>query len=308
MIEENKNNKASKKALGSQGLAVLMGAKTLNETQSNAVVQTLDINTLEVGAYQPREDFDFKALESLADSIRKHGILQPLVVRKKTHDGLYEIVAGERRFRAAKMAELKVVPVVIKDLSNEDTAVIGLIENLQREDLNSLEQAQGVKRLIEEFGLTHDDLGKVLGKSRSVITNLLRVLSLPYEMQQALRADKIQIGHAKVLAGLPENLSTKLFNKIIDEDLSVRNTESLAKELSIALKETEMTQTAAKIKQSNKLKFTDINDFKNLIEGLSTKDAVIKLQASSLDTGYLNIEYKDLTNLKSSLKNLLKNL
>ncbi len=185
----------------------------------------LSIDKISPSSFQPRHDFDEEALKSLSDSIRDKGVLQPLLVRP-SDGGRYELIAGERRWRAAQMAGLKEVPVVIKVLSDNEALEIALIENLQRENLSPIEEAEGLNRLMTEYQYTQELIGKTIGKSRSYITNVLRLLSLPEEVRQALSNNKISVGHARALVGC-EN-AVELARMVIKKGLSVRETEKLA--------------------------------------------------------------------------------
>lgn len=232
----NANNK--KFGLG-RGLEALLGDEDINldldsETAdvSNLVENTVfkseknkvKITEIVPCSFQPRTEFDREALESLAQSIKEKGVLQPLLVRKKNDK--YEIIAGERRWRAAQLAGLDEVPVIVKDLNDSETLEIALIENLQRENLSAIEEAEGLNRLMNEYEYTQEVIGKVIGKSRSYIANTLRLLGLPEEIKQLVKENKLSAGHARALIGC-EN-AVELANKIVKEGLSVRETEALA--------------------------------------------------------------------------------
>lgn len=186
--------------------------------------QTLPLSRIRSGKYQPREYFNESALQELADSIAKNGIMQPILVRKTAED-LYEIIAGERRWRAAKIAGFDEVPVIIRDASDEQTLELAIVENIQREDLHPLEEAAGYQRLMDEFGYTQENIAGTVNKSRSHIANLLRLLSLPAEIQEFFLANKISMGHARALIGA-ENAG-KIAEEIITRGLNVRQTEKL---------------------------------------------------------------------------------
>lgn len=198
-----------------------------HEVGAMAPESSLPISKIKPNPKQPRHSFDENALEELSDSIKQNGILQPLLVRKVGQS--YQIVAGERRYQAAKIAGLKELPVVIKDISDEDVFKLALIENLQRSDLTPIEEAQGYRQLIDENGLTQEQLGKALSKSRSAITNTLRLLDLPVEVQEMMGEGKLSAGHARAILAVPsEEGRIKLAQKVVAERLSVRQTESLA--------------------------------------------------------------------------------
>jgi ParB family chromosome partitioning protein len=211
-----------------RGLAALMGEAAVPTSVSAAGVQQLAVDLLEPSPYQPRQDMDEDALQELADSIAQRGILQPLLVRPKPNTpGQYQIIAGERRWRASQRAKLHEVPVLVRDLSDADAMAAGLVENLQRENLNAVEEAEGYRRLTEEFSLSHDKLGEAIGKSRSHITNVMRLLQLPPPVQALLREGQITTGHAKALLTHPD--PAKAANEVVRRGLSVRQTEALAK-------------------------------------------------------------------------------
>lgn len=200
-----------------------------SETADN--INMLDIHQLVVNSFQPRKTFDQESLLELADSIKVHGIIQPIIVNKTTEVDKYMIIAGERRWRAAKLANLIVVPAVIKDLSDKQILEIALIENIQRESLNVIEEAEGYKRLIEEFGFTQDGLSNVLGKSRSHIANYLRLNNLSDEVKDNVINCKITMGHARSLAALNHQTANKAVKVIINKNLNVRQTEKYIKQL-----------------------------------------------------------------------------
>jgi ParB family chromosome partitioning protein len=207
-----------------------LGGASPASTQKSAQ-QSLAIALLKPGKYQPRQAMNGQSLEELADSIRAQGIMQPLLVRplarSSTGSANYEIIAGERRFRAAQIAGLKEVPVLVRDVDDQAALAMALIENLQREDLTVLEEAQGIDRLIREFGLTHEQAAKAVGRSRSATTNLLRLLQLPAPVQQLLREQTIDAGHARALLPLPAMQQRALAQRIVVEGLSVREAERL---------------------------------------------------------------------------------
>ena len=214
-----------------RGLDALFGdendAFDLNQIVSDAddkkIVEYQNIGLLKPRSDQPRESFDEESLKDLTESIKQKGVLQPILVRQK--DGFLEIVAGERRYRAALKAGLESVPVIKKDLSDAEAFEIALIENIMRENLNPIEEAKGFERLINEYHYTHEDLAKSVGKSRSYITNAVRLLALPLSVQKMLGDKKLSAGHARTLVGLQN--AEDLAQKIISKDLSVRQTEDL---------------------------------------------------------------------------------
>ncbi len=208
-----------------QGINALIREDT-EEIKNENTVSTLKISQIEPNPNQPRKVFDIEKLQLLADSIQEHGIVQPIVV-KKNDNGFYTIIAGERRWRAARMAGLSDVPVVIKDYDEETVAEVSLIENLQREDLNPIEEALGYSRLIEEFKMTQDEVSKKVGKSRSAVTNSLRLLNLAPNVKKLVEQLEISAGHARALLAIDDmELQEKIAYQIIEKDLSVRQIEN----------------------------------------------------------------------------------
>lgn len=200
------------------------------EEEEKAGVQTMKINEVEPNRDQPRKNFDEDALLELSDSIKQFGVLQPLLVRKRKD--YYEIIAGERRWRAAKLAGVKEVPVIEKEYTDQEILEIGLIENIQRENLNPIEEAIAYKRLLEEFNLKQDEVAERVSKSRTAVTNSMRLLKLSDKVQQMIIDDMISTGHARALLAIDDpELQYTLANKIFDEKLSVRETEKLVKEI-----------------------------------------------------------------------------
>lgn len=214
-----------KKGLG-RGLEALLGEKQISVEGGSAVTR-LPLSVLQAGKYQPRQKMDLGPLQELAESIREQGIMQPLLVRAISA-GKYEIIAGERRFRAATLIGLTEVPVLVSLADDRGAAAMALIENMQREDLNPLEESQGLARLIEEFGFTHEQAAKSVGKSRSAITNLLRLSQLAKPVQAMLLAGAIDMGHARALLPLPGASQIALAQKIAAQGLSVREAERLS--------------------------------------------------------------------------------
>ena len=254
--------------------------KTEKEEKSTATGEILvKINEVEPNREQPRKDFDEDSLMELADSIKQFGILQPLIVQKKKD--YYEIIAGERRWRAAKLAGIKEVPIIIKDYSNQEIVEISLIENIQRENLNPIEEAMAYKRLLEEFNLKQDEVAERVSKSRTAVTNSMRLLKLSDRVQQMIVDDMISTGHARALLAIDdEEQQYMLANKIFDEKLSVRETEKLVKELKNPKKEVK------KAKQERMFVYNDLADhMKNII---GTK---VSVNPKANGKGKIEIEY-----------------
>ena len=225
------------KGLG-RGLEALLGPKVEEKVEQAQAVQaglpsTLPLTELVPGVYQPRTRMDEGALYELAESIKAQGIMQPILVRPLAQgEGEYEIIAGERRFRAAKIAGLDEVPVLVREVPDEAAAAMALIENIQREDLNPLEEAQGLQRLVGEFGLTHEQAAKAVGRSRSAASNLLRLLNLAQPVQTMLMAGDVDMGHARALLALDGAGQITAANQIVAKKMSVREAEALVKKLS----------------------------------------------------------------------------
>ena len=242
---------AKKKGLG-RGLDALLGEKNQPELAGSNVT-SLPLSALQAGKYQPRQQIKSEGLQELAESIREQGIMQPLLVREVA-PGKYEIIAGERRFRAAQLAGLSAVPVLISTADDRAAAAMALIENMQREDLNPLEESQGLARLIAEFGFTHEAAAKAVGKSRSAISNLLRLIQLAKPVQAMLMAGELDMGHARALLPLPGASQIILGQRIVAQGLSVREAEKMASAAAIAIgqigqKKTRSTSPSA---QANK--------------------------------------------------------
>ncbi len=212
------------KGLG-RGLDALLAGHGTGGTIEESL-QNLDISQLQPGKYQPRTNMDQTALSELAESIKAQGVMQPILVRPITVDQ-YEIIAGERRWRAAQLAGLSQVPALIRKVADESALAMSLIENIQRENLNPLEEAMGIQRLINEFGMTHESAGEALGNSRSTISNLLRLLNLSVPVQDMMMAGKIEMGHGRALLSLSSAEQIKIANVIVQKQLSVRETEKI---------------------------------------------------------------------------------
>tara|TARA_B100001287_G_C22685382_1_gene533090 strand:+ start:749 stop:1591 length:843 start_codon:yes stop_codon:yes gene_type:complete len=192
-------------------------------------VKLIELKKLFSGKTQPRKSFNAQSLDSLSESIRSNGIMQPIVVRKTEFDDKYEIIAGERRWRAAGIANLKKVPVIVRKVDDKKSLVLSLIENIQREDLNAVEEAEAINKLISNYNLSHQQASKSLGKSRSSITNALRLLTLDKKIHDFIVNKSLEMGHARALIGYDKDKQIKLANKIIAENLSVREVESIVK-------------------------------------------------------------------------------
>ncbi len=266
-----------------RGLDSLFADNSVEEI--NPSVNKLRIMEIEPNHDQPRKDFDEKALSELAESIEQHGVLQPLVVRPLASGG-YQLVAGERRWRAARIAGLTEVPVVIKELTDEEVIEIAMIENLQREDLNPLEEALGYRYMMDELKITQEQAAEKIGKSRPAVANALRLLKLPNEVQEMVKNNLISPGHARALLGFDsEDMMLQTAKMIVKEDLSVREVENLVKK----------SKKVPKIaKQEKRDKFFSEVELA-LVENLGRK---VKIKEAKQDAGVLEIEFFDKDDLE----------
>lgn len=291
------------KGLG-RGLDALLGADaqvigTLGRTRAEEGPPTsLKVKQLQAGKYQPRTRMDEGALAELADSIRTQGVMQPILVRplgdKKT--GKYEIIAGERRFRAACMAGLEEVPVLVREVADENAAVMALIENIQREDLNPLEEAQGVKRLLDEFGLTHEQAAQAIGRSRSATSNLLRLLNLAEPVQTMLLAGDIDMGHARALLAVDAAKQIILANEVVAKAMSVRDTEKM---VGRSMRESDEAQTTSAKKKEN----GHTGDVKRMEQALSDHLGTrVTLKMGARKRGQLIIDFHGWDHLNALLE------
>lgn len=273
------NGTKMKKATGTKTKEIVKEVvkEVIKEVPAETILKVSDI---EPNREQPRKVFKQEALEELADSIKQHGIVQPLVVQKK--EGYYEIIAGERRWRAAKLAKVKEVPVIIKDYSPQEIMEIALIENIQRQDLNPIEEAMAYKRLIDEYDLLQDEVAKKVSKSRSAVTNSMRLLKLPKKVQDMLVNEEISMGHARALLSIDDNeIQVKIAQEIADKKLSVRDTEKLVKAIVNPKKVSEKTEN---IEQD--VIYTKIQSRLEVITG-----SKVKINRKSGNKGKIEIEY-----------------
>lgn len=197
-----------------------------DQTPQHDQLRFIPVEQMQSGKYQPRKDMNFESLQELADSIKSQGVIQPIVIRKLAADK-YEIIAGERRWRAAQLAGLTKVPTVIKDVSDEATIAMALIENIQREDLNPIEEAEAMQRLITEFQMTHHDVATTVGRSRASVTNILRLLNLPLDIRKMIEHGDLEMGHGRAMLTLPEEQQINIAKEVVAKGLSVRETEQL---------------------------------------------------------------------------------
>lgn len=273
-----------RKALG-RGLEQLFNDEGLNfdtiensiieEAKTNDQIVEIDLSELRANPYQPRKNFDEEALNELASSIKEHGVFQPIIVKKSIKG--YEIIAGERRFRASKLAGMQTIPAIVKDFSDEEMMQIALLENLQRENLTSIEEAKAYKSIIESMNITQDELAKKVGKSRSHVTNILGLLKLPASVQDMVLYNKLSMGHARVLSKLDDPKTIEdLAQRVINEDLSVRKLESLVYD---------NEEKEVKTKKSSNNEYKYMEDF--LKEKLGTN---VKINNNKISIKFSNVQ------------------
>jgi ParB family transcriptional regulator, chromosome partitioning protein len=280
---------AKQKGLG-RGLDALL-ASDEEAANSGDGLRMLRVTQMQSGKYQPRSHMDEAALQTLANSIKSQGIMQPILVREIAPEQ-YEIIAGERRWRASQLAGLDEVPVLIREIEDESALQMALIENIQRENLNPVEEALGIKRLIEEFAMTHEKAADAVGRSRVAVSNLLRLLTLANGVQTMLMESKLDMGHARALVGLDAAQQVMLANKIVQEKLSVREVESLVKKLGVDI-------------QPKKQKAYVNQDVLTLQNMLSEKlGAAVSINAKANGAGTLKINYSNLDELDEIIKKI----
>ena len=300
------------KGLG-RGLEALLGPKVAEAAEQAQAADaglpsSLRLDDMVPGMYQPRTRMDEGALYELAESIKAQGIMQPILVRRLAegaHAGKYEIIAGERRFRAARLAGLEVVPVLVREVPNEAAAAMALIENIQREDLNPLEEAQGLQRLVKEFGLTHEQAAQAVGRSRSAASNLLRLLNLAEPVQTMLMAGDLDMGHARSLLSLDRATQITAANQIVAKKLSVREAESLVKKLAA-----EFNLTAPARRGGAAEKSRDLQRVEEELADLLTAEVEVRIKKRSKrggkveESGELAIHFGSLESLNGLIDRL----
>ena len=285
---------AKKRGLG-KGLDVLLGSASFvadGDQDNKEILRQIPIDILQRGKYQPRQDMHSDALEELAQSIRKQGVLQPIVVRPVSNNK-YEIIAGERRWRATQIAGLDTIPAVVRDVPDDAAIAMSLIENIQRENLNPIEEAAALQRLQKEFGLTQQEVAESVGKSRTTVTNLLRLMSLSESVKRMLEHGDLEMGHARALLSLTDELQITAARSVVAKSLSVRQTESLVRKL---LSEEQGKQS-------------DISrndpDIKVLEDSISEKLGTrVSVQANAKGKGKLTIHYNNLDELDGILAHI----
>ncbi|MCP3664541.1 MAG: ParB/RepB/Spo0J family partition protein [Gammaproteobacteria bacterium] len=291
---------AKKRGLG-RGLDALLGGAAKDELSaatdsggSKGDLATLPLDLIQRGRYQPRRDFNPESLQELADSIAAQGVVQPIVVRP-IEGGRYEIIAGERRWRASQQAGLSDIPVVIRDVPDQTAMAMGLIENIQRDDLNPLEEATALHRLLHEFELTHQQIAQAVGKSRTTVTNLLRLLDLNDDLKRYIEARQLEMGHARALLGLKGAAQSKAARSVVADGLSVRETEKLVRRMQGLEESPQKTKTTPKVDP-------DVARLEgNLTEKLGAR---VKIQQGNGGKGKLVISYNNLDELDGILDHI----
>ena len=281
------------------GLEALLGPTAPETPAADGPPSVLPLSALRPGAYQPRTRMDEGSLYELAQSIRSQGVMQPILVRPVAEPGRYEIIAGERRFRAAQLAGLDEVPVLVKPVADEAAAVMALIENIQREDLNPLEEAQGLQRLVRDFGLTHEQAAQAVGRSRSAASNLLRLLNLAEAVQQMLMAGDIEMGHARALLALPAAEQVMAAQAVVARKLNVREAERL-----VARQAQAAQAQAAPAKPRAGDKPRDIARLEERLSDALTAPVEIRLRKGRAGHGEIAIPFGSLDELDALLDKL----
>jgi ParB family chromosome partitioning protein len=285
------NIMAKMKGLG-RGLDALLSNN--EEAKAGDYLLSVSIDALKPGKYQPRTSLNQSALQELAESIIAQGVMQPILVRRADRDGMHEIIAGERRWRAALLAGLNEMPALVRDVPDQSAAALSLIENIQREDLKPLEEAQGFKRLIDDFGLTHEQVALAVGRSRSAVTNLLRLTQLAAQVQDLLFDGALDMGHARALVSLAADQQILLANRIAQRGLSVREVERLVQNLGKGKKGSGKTAKPVPDADLQRLE-TDLAD---------VLGATVKIRPGKKGAGQVVIEYGSLDQLEGVLAKL----
>ena len=290
----------TKQKLG-KGLDALLSKSSADfginmRTAGSKDLKLVSVNKITPSPYQPRREFDERKLQELASSIKNHGLLQPVVIRIRP-DGTYELIAGERRLRASALAGLDEIPAIVENVGDKDASTFALIENLQREDLNPLEEASGYHRLLEEFGLTQDDLAKLVGKSRSTVANSIRLLSLGTRSKQLLQSGLLEMGHARALLALNGVEQDKIAELIANKKHSVRQAEKLIRGITLGNRDQ---------KKTGKQKTKDADLLILERELMDRIGAGVSIDQSSRTTGKLSIRYGSLEELDGLIERLRK--
>ena len=286
---------AKKRGLG-KGLDALLGTRSraeLGSIEGNEELRFLPVDLLQRGQYQPRTEFEEEALQDLANSIKAQGVVQPILVRPIGNGEKYEIIAGERRWRASQLAGLHEIPVVLRQIDDQTAMCMALIENIQREDLNPLEQANGLARLMDEFGMTHEGIADAVGRSRSTVSNMLRLLELNTSVKKMLGEGKLEMGAARAILALPAKDQLDIAQQVAKQSLSVRATEALVKQL-LAGDKKPPKSSAKKDPDTLRLE-TELGD---------RLGAAVTIKHSSKGKGVVAISYNSLDELDGILKHI----
>ena len=291
-----------KRGLGRGLDALLAGVQPAQQNERSSEnasdeLRTLAVDLMQRGRYQPRNDMHTEKLQELADSIKAQGVVQPIVVRKIATTGRYEIIAGERRWRASQLAGLQEVPVVVKNVDDEAALAMALIENIQRENLNAIEEAHALQRLAEEFSLTHQEVAEAVGRSRTAVTNLIRLLELNSEVKEMLEKRQLEMGHARALLALKGGKQIEAARKIVHKGMTVRDAERLVKS---------MLQDKDKDAVKSQSKKQDLDpDMRSFQNELSEKlGASVTIQHSAKGKGKLIVSYNSLDELEGILTHI----
>ncbi len=283
---------SNKKPRLGRGLDALL-ENTVKPLAGKETLRNIPIDLLQRGKYQPRSHIDKQALDELADSIRTQGVVQPIVARE-LNTGNYEIVAGERRWRAAQMAGLETIPAIVRRVPDEAAVAIALIENIQREDLNPLEEASALQQLIDEFGMNHQKVADTVGRSRTAVTNLLRLLTLDNDVRKLLLDGRLDMGHARALLALPAGAQGQVARLVVQRNLSVRETEALVRR--------RLRQPAARKKARSNRSDADIRSLQEeLAERLGAK---VRIHHKRSGRGQLTIDYNSIDELEGILDHI----
>jgi ParB family chromosome partitioning protein len=297
----------SEKKLG-RGLSALLGESSakkdspIKNYQSSQTVEMIDVSKIRAGIYQPRINFDQNELEELSNSIKENGLIQPIILRKIDDEDNYEIIAGERRFRATKLAGFSEIAAIVKKINNHEALELAIIENIQRSDLSLIEEAGGYQKLIEDFSYSQDQIAKRIGKSRSHVANLLRLLGLPESVRDLLDQKLISMGHARAI--INSNNPEKLAKKIISDSLTVRDAEDLVRDERISkLKNTPLlVRTESKIRFVNSEHLTDLEKKFSEISGFDTKISYNSFKNS----GRISIKFSEFEKVQQLIEKLEK--
>jgi ParB family chromosome partitioning protein len=300
-------NMQQEKKLG-RGLSALLGESKTKKTEElenqnlkkGDIVEMIPVNKIIAGIYQPRKNFSHDEIEELANSIKENGLIQPIILRKADEKDYYEIIAGERRFRASKITGLTHIPSIIKKINNHEALELAIIENIQRSDLSVIEEANSYKQLIEEFSYSQEQVAKRVGKSRSHVTNLLRLLTLPQITRELLDKKLISMGHAKVI--INSNNPEKLSKKIVDESLSVRNVENLVRDEKVE----KIKNNTLLVRTESKIKFVNENQLRKIESELSELlRNEVKISYNPLkNKGKITINFSEIEEVQQLIENI----